>query len=862
MLDESGCNRADGAMVEPQSELTPSYDCLEDADALTWLWLHEKPWKIFSFSATQAERRHSYTVFENLAAKRENCHEAKFGGSSHECYGSLNSQGRLLLLEGKAEEALQYLEEAVELCRDAAGLTWLAWDAWTAWDAWEVAWEALLITSKKQNFYRRYLAQQRVSDCCKEALRLQPSALTALCLALLEPEGLEHCTALDPVAHLVAYGRHCLDGAAAQRRAGSAALRRFLAEVNGPADLPTACLLLGELGATPVTGNSGNSTPTMAMVISSKLMALDALWRYWTYVKKPQRATEVSLVAIASLRDAPSAWQRAVTMALKALALDGQWDECWRLASAELSCRSSREILYQCGRLAFYDGREEAISAYLPHMKGMLPAVPQAVRLYLRFWVAMLESKNGDTLVAARTLQDDESSFQAWKMGHIAASTRSVTPKRSWTWRLTSRGIFGGHDAVASSAVWLSARGKTRDSTPMLREGYAEAEPPEQGRSEVEPVLEHRRPPGWSEKPMEVQRIGDWSIWVSLQGNSAATSRWCTTTHASCTGTTTMAKGRSGTEASEARVEVRLIYRSCRGLKGSAWTFFDTWRAARSLKAVEAKDAFLGLLCQGRLHLMNGELDDAQRKKWAPGSLETTGAVIWTSASESASSRVEALLELWNLHDAQNAHKKDPAFACQLAIAWKAVLCARKAFELTSQESQASVEVELIFHQKVWGGTAGESVDCRHWVQLLLAKSLRKCSLWEDAWETLLAASREAVADHPEKAFRWEIPEPSPGGFLARFQGAYGACLYQVLKLCILAAEDAPRHEGDGHLWLNRGSTALAGLESRAVQQSRAVGDPSKALIKDWQRQARWFHRLQLLRNAGDLQKKELAANN
>jgi hypothetical protein len=46
-------------------------------------------------------------------------------------------------------------------------------------------------------------------------------------------------------------------------------------QVNGPADLPTACLLLGELGATPVTGGS---TVTTAMIISSKLMALDALW--------------------------------------------------------------------------------------------------------------------------------------------------------------------------------------------------------------------------------------------------------------------------------------------------------------------------------------------------------------------------------------------------------------------------------------------------------------------------------------------------------------------------------------------------------------------------------------------------------
>eukprot|EP00438_Fugacium_kawagutii_P011899 Skav219180 [mRNA] locus=scaffold648:497610:501113:- [translate_table: standard] len=40
--------------------------------------------------------------------------------------------------------------------------------------------------------------------------------------------------------------------------------------------------------------------------------------------------------------------------------------------------------------------------AYLPHLKGMLPSVPQAVRPY----AAMLESRNGYSLASARTLQD------------------------------------------------------------------------------------------------------------------------------------------------------------------------------------------------------------------------------------------------------------------------------------------------------------------------------------------------------------------------------------------------------------------------------------------------------------------------
>lgn len=50
-------------------------------------------------------------------------------------------------------------------------------------------------------------------------------------------------------------------------------LLRSRCQVNGVGDLPTACLLLGELGLTPV----GSSITAMGLV-SSKLMALDALW--------------------------------------------------------------------------------------------------------------------------------------------------------------------------------------------------------------------------------------------------------------------------------------------------------------------------------------------------------------------------------------------------------------------------------------------------------------------------------------------------------------------------------------------------------------------------------------------------------
>ena len=108
------------------------------------------------------------------------------------------------------------------------------------------------------------------------------------------------------------------------------------------------------------------------------------------------------------------------------------------------------------------------MQAYLPHLKGMLPLVPQAVRFYVRFWVAMLESKNGYLLVAARCLQEiwrefglallvhdfqplclelrtsvevltlpqnwsiaERSCFQAWRKGHMQVSTRSLSPSQS-----------------------------------------------------------------------------------------------------------------------------------------------------------------------------------------------------------------------------------------------------------------------------------------------------------------------------------------------------------------------------------------------------------------------------------------------
>ena len=58
----------------------------------------------------------------------------------------------------------------------------------------------------------------------------------------------------------------------------------------------------------------GEATSTLG----GKLMALDALWRYWTEAQRPSKAAEAALVAVSALRAHPKAWQRAVSLALKA----------------------------------------------------------------------------------------------------------------------------------------------------------------------------------------------------------------------------------------------------------------------------------------------------------------------------------------------------------------------------------------------------------------------------------------------------------------------------------------------------------------------------------------------------------------
>ncbi|CAJ1459909.1 unnamed protein product, partial [Effrenium voratum] len=677
-------------------EVAPSFDCLEDADALDWLWLHERPWKVLGFSPVQAERQHSRAVFENLHAKRDKCHEALFG------------LGRLLLLDGKAEEALVLLEEAQKICRDPV------YSAWTAW--------ALLFSSRDLSFLQRPSVLQRCQDCCEEA---KEEILALRCRAHLDAESAAAAAELEPVGGFAPYARQLLRGSKAQQQATVAACRNFLAEVTE--DSSAAGALLEGFGLAPKPRERRKPARSAA---SAKLMVLDLLWRHLR--KRPARAAEVAMLAAGSLRCDVVAWQRAVCLALKALALAGQWPECWRLAAAELSFCPSREVLYQCGRLAHYDGSHEAMAAYLPHLKGMQPLVPNSVQHFVGFWAAMLESPI-NPLVAAGRLRELLPQLEGNKK-RLAAEALS----KAGELEANVKRIY-----QVSNAIWLEALGKAT-STLSWQDAKPEAKPPSQGI----PKPVHHRPPGYRAPGPKAE--------AEALGTGQADVPW----RAVCSVAT--------------RPRPSSLSLALQNAAGSAWSLFNNWRAAQAAAAA-ASDDFLGLLCKGRLHLLHGELEEADRRvprkcrRFARAGFmgsrpdQKSGR---SSRTWSRSDRLEALLELWCLYDAQQAHKK-------------AVLSARKALELCQAPPDLSVDLDLILRHKVWRGSGGETLQCRPRVQLMLAKSLRRCGLWEDAWQVLLNASREVIASNAE----------------ASLQGAYGAFLYQCFKLCVLAAEDALRRE-------------------------------------------------------------------
>eukprot|EP00439_Symbiodinium_sp_Y106_P026535 s3280_g3.t1 len=703
-----------------ECDLEPSYDCLEDADALEWLLLHQRPWKIFTFSPVQAERQHCRSVFENLVAKRSGCHEALFG------------LGRLLVLDCQFEEGLRCLEEACALRPDGLYLAWMGW--------------ALLLCAASQNFLQRPRTQQRARRCCEDALKASEDLPLALrCLANLGDRTAAARAAEVDVFSVTAFAKHLLEGGKPERRAATEALRKVLAEVSLDEEaLSSAGAVVRSLDQEPDDKSSAKEG-VVHRAISSKVLALEILWSHLRHRnKRPARAAEAALLAAVALRPFPIPWQRAVCLALKALALDGQWDECWRLAAAELSYRSSREILYQCGRLAHYDGREEACQAYLPHLRGMLPLVPASVQPAVGFWVALLQFSGGYPLPAAKALQEvwpavQDSRHQSTTKQRLAKDVLNKVADLE----ANVRRIYD-----ASNAVWLQASGKAQKELAAEAEQGPSAQTKGKGKSQSADQLVHRRPPGYCDGPArpgkqmvlgdaEADTVGFGSaeatypppLGSALPGNWEDSPPW-------------RAEGASARPAKPASWSVALGPALRQAASASPWSLFSSWRASQAIAAVEAEDAFLGKLCQGRLHLMRGELEEAER--------------VWAALS-SESNRLEVFIELWSLHDAQLAHKK-------------AVLSARRALDLcgdTERELQVSLDPEVLLHKKVWGGSSGEALECRTVVQLLLAKSLRRCGLYEDAWQLLLAASREAVA--------WNAEEAST-------QGAYGAFLYQGLK--------------------------------------------------------------------------------
>merc|ERR1719161_1135617 len=132
---------------------------------------------------------------------------------------------------------------------------------------------------------------------------------------------------------------------------------------------------------------------------------MDYLWYYYVHdVDDPNRAAELALHAVAVLRGSPIAAQRAVVLALKALAFAGRWGDCWSLAASEIP-EGSLEVIYQCARLSYFDGRREILDAYLPHLESILPHVPDETRPDLLYWVGMLNHRRGKILAAVKNLR-------------------------------------------------------------------------------------------------------------------------------------------------------------------------------------------------------------------------------------------------------------------------------------------------------------------------------------------------------------------------------------------------------------------------------------------------------------------------
>ncbi|CAK0901122.1 unnamed protein product, partial [Prorocentrum cordatum] len=220
----------------------------------------------------------------------------------------------------------------------------------------------------------------------------------------------------------------------------------------------------------------------------------------------------------------------------------------------------------------------------------------------------------------------------------------------------------------------------------------------------------------------------------------------------------------------------------------SPWKIYNTWTVVRAAKDLEARDSFLGKLCRGRLALAQGLAADAEK--------------LWQQAAAEFPRRVEPLVELWQLHSWQGAHKK-------------AVLVMQRAVDsATSPESElgqyVTVDVDVLLRHKAWAGAAG-TLGLEHVAHLLLGRSLRRCGLWTDAWNALQAGNGGCSG-------------PAPGPFA-----------YQLVKVCVAALQDliaqAQQRQGAGAIG---GQPGAAGAEAAA-----AAAGPEAAALALWAGRAR-----------------------
>jgi hypothetical protein len=163
------------------------------------------------------------------------------------------------------------------------------------------------------------------------------------------------------------------------------------------------------------------------------------------------------------------------------------------------------------------------------------------------------------------------------------------------------------------------------------------------------------------------------------------------------------------------------------------WKIFGSWRGSSTAVTVEIDDPYLGRLCRGRLALVRG---DAVASESA-----------WQSLAADFPKYIEPHVELWQLHTSQGAHKK-------------AVLDIRRAVELiTSGRSDwgkyIQVPIDLLINGKTWPG-AEAPLGIEDVVHILLAKSLKRCRLWDQAWVSL-CNGHDAMSSSAHGAFAYQM---------------------------------------------------------------------------------------------------------